>query len=70
MSTRLHRTAILQAITCTLKAFNFEADSALIERAVVNINDDPNNIQLLTNLKQKLGRLPSRANLNMHEEML
>ncbi|CAF2642779.1 unnamed protein product [Rotaria sp. Silwood2] len=70
MSTQLHLTGLLQAITRTLNAFNLEAGSALIERAVANINDDPNNTQLLANLKQELGQLPPLANLNMHGEML
>ncbi|CAF3401418.1 unnamed protein product [Rotaria sp. Silwood2] len=70
MSTQLNITGLLQAITRTLNAFNLEAGSALIERALVNINDDPNNTQLLANLKQELGQLPSLTNLNIHDEML
>ncbi|CAF3899330.1 unnamed protein product [Rotaria sp. Silwood1] len=70
MSTQLHLTGLLQAIIRALKAFNFEAGSALIERAIANINDDLNNTQLLANLKLELSQLPPLANLNMHDEML
>ncbi|CAF4257821.1 unnamed protein product [Rotaria sordida] len=70
MSIQLNITGLLQAIIRTLNAFNLEAGSALIERALMNINDDPNNTQLLANLKQELGQLPPLANLNIHGEML
>ncbi|CAF1199531.1 unnamed protein product [Rotaria sordida] len=70
MSTQVNLTGLLQAISRALNAFNLEAGSALIERAVANINDDPDNTQLLANLKLELGRLPPLANLNMHGEML
>ncbi|CAF3382173.1 unnamed protein product [Rotaria socialis] len=70
MTNQLHLTGLLQAITRTLNTFNIQAGSALIERALVNVNDDPNNTQLLANLKQELDQLPPLANLNMHEEML
>ncbi|CAF3793445.1 unnamed protein product [Rotaria sp. Silwood1] len=70
MSIQLDIIGLLQAIARTLNAFNLEAGSALIERALVNINDDPNNTQLLANLKQELGQLPPLTNLNIHGEML
>ena len=70
MSTEpLYLAPLLQAACNVLNAFDFSVGSSIIERAAANHDNESNNIQLLTNLKEELTQLPSLTSINMNVEM-